>query len=662
MYFKMALENIKRSFKEYWIYFITLTIGVCLFYSFNTIDGQIVAYNIEFLEFGTPERVYSIINAASIIILIATALMVIYSNVYILRRRKKELTTYMSLGMSRHDVNKILIYETIIVGIASLIVGLFIGMIFSQVVGILIVKGLGISVESSAFILSKRSLLKVTLGYGIIYFVTALYNAYVVGELLSKETRGNLVGKCRKISRFSGVVLTLSIVGILLAYKLALDVGFMFSEELIIAIILGIVCTILIFAGLAATIKDKLNNSNNTGFKGIGIFTISQLNLRLVGNSIVIGVICLLMFVSTMCIVFGISYKVNVDKQFNVAYPYDASLEISDYKGYANDIDQFMTKRGYKPVKGEKRLAFNLYQEKLLEDTRSATLVLEGSMKATYKVEPSIMYIKLTDFNIIRKFHGIKPIELDNNQVYVYTNNIDYLRVAKDYINQGRKLNILDRKFTPVSDNMPAINNSNDYFVGNKLYFVVNDSYMKDLREVSTMVNFNYPDKISNNTIKNLYGWPLTQSESIEDSFSTTVVVKQVAYNALNERTSVFLYVTMFVGIMLMLSSMALLAIQQLVGIYDGIDGYRSLKKLGVSNKQINNSILVQTVVYFILPITLAISHTVVGISMLKQYYMLYNDAFSIGIMVNISVLLLGIYGLYFIATYIGCKKIIKSN
>ena len=140
MYSKLAFRNLKRSFKDYTIYFLTLVFGVCIFYTFNSIQSQSIMMELNDMQASAFEQVENIMGYASIFVSFILAFLIIYANNYLIKRRKKEFGIYMTLGMEKGNLSKIIFIETLLVGIISLAIGLGLGILLSQGLSVLTAK------------------------------------------------------------------------------------------------------------------------------------------------------------------------------------------------------------------------------------------------------------------------------------------------------------------------------------------------------------------------------------------------------------------------------------------------------------------------------------------------------------------------------------------
>ena len=131
MFFKLALRNVRRSFRDYGVYLLTLTFGVCLFYTFNSLEGQ--GAMVYLAQNGSPmvEVIQACISIFSVFVAVVLACLILYANRFLLRRRKRELGTYLLLGLGQGQVSLVLVLETGLVALVSLVLGLGLGVLAS---------------------------------------------------------------------------------------------------------------------------------------------------------------------------------------------------------------------------------------------------------------------------------------------------------------------------------------------------------------------------------------------------------------------------------------------------------------------------------------------------------------------------------------------------
>ena len=126
---KLAFRNVKKSYKDYFVYFMTLMFSVCLFYTFNSFSAQEQILNLNASQSTVLQTVGQFMNILSVFVAIVLAFLILYANNFLIRRRKQEFGVYMLLGMPKRDISKILVYETMAVGVLSLLSGLLLGIL-----------------------------------------------------------------------------------------------------------------------------------------------------------------------------------------------------------------------------------------------------------------------------------------------------------------------------------------------------------------------------------------------------------------------------------------------------------------------------------------------------------------------------------------------------
>ncbi|NFL91258.1 FtsX-like permease family protein, partial [Clostridium botulinum] len=182
MFFKISKNNVKRSFKDYAIYFLTLTFGVCIFYSFNSIESQKALFSLNSGQSEIMTLINNLISGISVFISFVLCGLILYANNFLIKKRKKEFAIYMTLGMKKSEISKILLFETFIIGLISLIVGLFIGVILSQGLSVLTAKMFEIPMVDYKFIISVSAILKTILYFSIIFIFAMIFNVAIISK------------------------------------------------------------------------------------------------------------------------------------------------------------------------------------------------------------------------------------------------------------------------------------------------------------------------------------------------------------------------------------------------------------------------------------------------------------------------------------------------
>ena len=154
MLFKLSVKNMKKSFKDYAIYFLTLVLGVAIFYMFNSLDSQQAMLEVSQSQREIIKLMITMLSYISVFVAVVLGLLIVYANNFLINRRKKEFGIYMTLGMGKRQISKIILMETILVGIISLIVGLVVGVFASQLMSILVAKMFEADMSEFQFVFS----------------------------------------------------------------------------------------------------------------------------------------------------------------------------------------------------------------------------------------------------------------------------------------------------------------------------------------------------------------------------------------------------------------------------------------------------------------------------------------------------------------------------
>ena len=182
MLFKLSWNNMKKSFKDYAIYFLTLVLGVAIFYMFNSIDSQQAMLKISESTREIIKLMISLLGYVSVFVSVILGLLIVYANNFLINRRKKEFGIYMTLEMGKKQISKIILLETILVGIISLIIGLVIGVFASQFMSILVAKMFEADMSEFRFVFSKDACIKTCIYFAVMYVAVMIFNTFTISR------------------------------------------------------------------------------------------------------------------------------------------------------------------------------------------------------------------------------------------------------------------------------------------------------------------------------------------------------------------------------------------------------------------------------------------------------------------------------------------------
>lgn len=671
MYSKIALNSVKKSFKDYTIYFLTLTFAVCIFYSFNSIESQKAMLDLTVNQKAYMKLFSSVISIASVFVSFILGDLIIYANNFLIKKRKKEMGIYITLGMPKRKVSNILLLETVLIGIISLGIGLILGVVLSQGLSILTAKLFMGSMTSYQFAFSIDAVLKTILYFGIIFLLVMIFNTVIISkykliDLLNASKKNEKIKMRNPV--ISSIIFCLAVIFIVVAYifinKSGLNIESIYFQS---SMVLGVIGTFLFFFGLSGIVLYVIQRSKNIYLKNLNIFIVRQISSKFNTNFLSMSLICLMLFITTVMLSSGLGFKNTMEQGVKKNTPFDASIEIyysSDSVSQANELTQVVNNQLSKYTN---KSYIAQYQ---LNDVSMRKMLLPyvpNTMKKAIdnSYNDYCMAVSISQYNKMRELEGQKPINLANNDVLVLSNVQKFEGPINDFIKNNGKIDIINGTEYKVQ-NDKAIEDSlySSGMAINTITLVVPDKIVQNLIPYTGYININYT---GSNTEKK------TQESNIEAIFDKLNREKPDGYigngytrTQLYEQSlglsAIVIYLSIYLGIVFLIASAAVLALQQLSEASDSINRYKALRKIGVMDKMINKSIFIQTLIYFGAPLALAIAHSIVAIYVVNDFISALGSTNIIISALIILVFILLIYSGYFYATYTSYKKIIKNN
>ncbi|NCI18807.1 ABC transporter permease [Clostridium botulinum] len=663
MYSKIALKNIKKSYKDYTIYFLTLILAVCIFYSFNSIESQKVLIEIEFMS-----AIMKAISGVSVLVSIILGGLIVYANNFLIKRRKKELGMYMILGMGKRKISRILVTETFIVGVISLVGGLILGIGASQGLSTFTLKLFDVGMDEYKFIISTSAIGKTILYFGTMFLLVMIFNVFVISKYKVIDLLiANIKNEDIKFKNPFIYLLTfvLCVISLGFSYKSLLEIPFDLERNLernmSIPIALAIVGTVLFFFSLAGVILYVTNKNKKIYFKGLNMFVLKQMNSKVNTNFTSMSLICLMLFITIVVLSTGINFKKVEEEGRRKITPFDASVTLynkDENKNQKNHIEDMLNKIDFKKSKNEKYAIYNDYYAGL---KASELLKIKERNFARYNV----YFSKISDYNKILKLKGEKEITLNKSEVLILSSSGGAINLINEKLKSNRRINIKGKEYLIKNDKVIEENLKTSSRADNPCTVVINDELVSDYKISSSVLNVMYLDK---NREENNKKYNKINDNYIKDEYKNLdipidAITKDEVYSKSNGITSMMLFIAIYLGIVFLITSMAVLALQQLSEASDSIERYKALKRIGANKKMIDKTIFIQTLMYFSLPVILALIHSMVVIKIINDLTsMIINTAnFRYSILITVLIFVI-VYLEYFYITYAGYKNIVKRN
>lgn len=674
MYFKLAFKNIKKSYKNYVIYFLTLIFGICIFYTFNSIESQSVMMELNEQKQSAFMMAEQLIGYFSVFIAFVLGFLIVYANNYLIKRRKKEFGIYMTLGMENGSLSKMIFLETLFIGAISLGIGVVLGIMLSQALSVLTAYMFQVDLTEFQFVFSPLGFKRTVLCFSIIYLVVLIFNFISVRKikLIDLLTASKRNEKPTIKNLWVSVILFLVSVGILgTAYYKVIHDGIAFASfnALGLPILLGCIGTFIFFYSLTGFFLKVIQGNKKFYLRDLNMFVMKQISSKINTTFVSLSFICLMLFLAicTFSGGLGINRAINADlkdlTKFDVTFWSNSGENIENLLKEKNIDISNIAKEDSNMVMYDSGVKYSNFLSK------------EGmtAMKNYFPVanDNDILVIGENGYNNTLKLLGKEPVNLKENK-YLAVGNIDEMKKwvneslengnidqMKKLVNKssenGKKINISGKTLEPANKKYENINLYNFTMKGDILIFVVKDSLLEGLKPVSS--RFNMMLKDNSNTKEEL--------EAIRDQLVESQVysiTKKEIYDNAAGLGATMAYLGIYLGLIFIITSAVVLAIQQLTESTDNVERYRLLKEIGVDQKMINKAIFTQVGVYFMLPLSLAIVHSIVGLKISSTIVGVFGNASIMPNIIITAIIFVIIYGGYFLATYLGAKKNINER
>lgn len=695
MLFKLSVKNMKKSFKDYAIYFLTLVLGVAIFYMFNSLDSQQAMLDVSQSTRKMIELMIQMLSFVSVFIAVILGLLIVYANNFLINRRKREFGIYMTLGMGKRQISKIILFETILVGILSLISGLIIGIFASQFMSILVGKLFEADMSKFEFVFSKSACIKTCIYFAVMYVAVMIFNTITI-------SRYKLINLLTAIKKNETVKIKNPIISILIFLIGAGILGYAYwkvtggieslstADKMLPIILMGIIGTVLVFWSLSGFILRVIQTRKNTYLKGTNMFVLRQLNNKINTTVISMSVICIMLFLTISILSSSLSLRNTMQEDLKEMTPVDINL----YK--TANLPEKTTNRYGKEI---------VYTEEQRKDSReliSTTLIQNGydinnlkdiveiptytlnkwDLKASLgkyyeKAEaqfPMLAYtvpeiiVKLSDYNKIARLYGLEEYQLQDDEYIIICDFDNMESIRNEALKENKIMNINGKEYrskyntcksgyllmstSHTNTGVIIVPDSFDLKEENKEQYLLAANYNAQTQEekeaIEPMLMDTESEIVKNINAKGIELEGFTKIELIAASVGVATIV---------------VFISIYLGIIFLIASSAILALKQLTESTDNKQRYIILRKIGCDEKMINQALFRQIAIFFMLPLIFAIIHSIFGIQFVMSMMSVLAAPEQLLPSVIATVVIIGvIYGLYFLATYVGSKNIISDE
>ena len=722
---KLAWGNVRRAGRDYLVYLLTLTLGVTVFYAFNTISMQVDIAGID--EEGLAQVMGSTLGYLTYFLAGVMAFLMVYANNFIMKRRKKEFGLYQVLGMGRGRVATIMALETVIVSVGAFVAGIVLGVGLSQLMVFFTASLFKTQIANFHFFFSVHAF-NLTLACMLVMFVlTLLLNLRAVRrtkliELMGAERRNESIK-----TRNPWIAIAIFAVGVVLvgvAYYRLLRDGFPLTatdsklqeamNQFGITTAMVTVGTFALFWGLSGMLIKLLQSLRGVYWRGLNMFIVRQLAAKVNTVCFSMGVIAMLLFLAITSVTCGMSIANVMNENLERYTPADMSQTyvyytpdtLGYYKEYVNpsETDRMVladtTVDLYPAWHGKDKSADNndetgkkvniadVAGEHVQIDSYlsypfggSSPSVSAGEMcktmdeklpKAFGGSKPDAIGLFVTpasQYNKLRQMMGEEPVSIGRDQ-YLLTCDMggELIDLYTKYMAGGHALTLGGHTLKPATDksdeDTAAIANSS--MGSNPGTVVVADELLSqlNLQPYSSSLLVNYKQ-----------GMDTTEAdESIKNTVLDNLLVdgkepgswgifitRSEMYTQAAQMNGLISYLAIYIGFVLVVACAAILSIQQLSNVADGSRSYRVLAQIGCDDRQIRHSVMAQQAVFFLFPLAVGLTHSFVALKVIIELVSIFGNM-SIGGTVGLTcAIFLAAYGGYFLVTYLMSTGMVRA-
>ena len=684
---KLSFRNIKKSFKDYAIYFFTLILGVAIFYVFNSIESQTVLLDVTNSTHEVIDLMTNMLSGASVFVAFILGFLIIYASRFLIKRRNKEFGIYMLLGMSKRKISMILFFETILIGIISLAVGLGLGVLLSQLMSMLVANMFEADMTKYEFIFSSQACIKTIIYFGIMYVIVMLFNTVNIGkckliDLIQTNKKSEKVKM--KNPMLCTIVFIISAIALGYAYYMVtggINETIKPPEDIFKPIVIGAVSTFFIFWSLSGLILKIVTSMKNLYVKGLNTFTFRQLSSKINTTVFSMTIISLMLFVTICVLSSALSLKNSMTANLDELAPADIQLE----KRVLNEdwLDQGYNEEQIKNSKLsireilekfdfnidsylEESVEYNLYQTEELTfgDTLGdnwETIKNTYTSLIPYNVADDIMTI--SDYNKVAKFYGNEEYTINEDEYIIVADYDSMIEIRNVALKDNQEITVFGHTLKPKYNECQygfvemASNHMNSGII------IVPDDIVDDNYIVyNSIIGNYYTDSLDEQReiqeqIKNLVNNPISLEYNLP-SINSKVDISEASIGT----GALVTFLGLYLGIVFLIASVAILALKELTESTDNKERYNMLRKLGADEKMINKSLFRQIAIFFMFPLLIAIIHSIFGITFCSYIIETFGNEQLLPSIIMTAIFIVVIYGGYFLITYLSSKNIIKEN
>lgn len=665
MLFSLSFKNFRKSIRDYSIYFFTMILGVAVFYIFNAIETQTAMMEVTKTKAAIIRTMNGVLSGVSVFVSLVLGYLIVYASRFMLKKRKKEFGIYLTLGMGRIRLAAMLWLETIWVGLISLGAGLLAGIGLSQLMSLAVSNLFQADVSRYEFVVSGKAVGKSILYFLLIYLVVMVFHTFSVSRarLVEFLTAGRKKEKnFLKNPVLCGLVFlgAAAILGIAY-YNVTINQQAMTTEMDVLAqVFLGILGTFLVFWSLSGFLMAA-GKFRKLYYQRLHSFVAGELSNKLNSTVIACSVICLLIFM-TICLLYAaIARKEYKDQEARKLAPVSISMSKEMTDSYS--IFDIMESQEI-PLEDFQDLV-SVYTYRIPELTNEAATGQSHGEEDPYGQlydQTPVEVMKAGDYNKAARAYHMPEYKLEEDEYLIIANQEGSVWRWNTGLSRQQEITVKGKTYHAREDTCQDGYLQMSYEPWNQGILLLPDSVvLEEEEQYKNYVMGDYRDKSKE------FAWEMDQDFARRlnpegSSYAPVQVTTQSdIYDDSIGTSAMYIFLGLYLGICFLISGSAVLALKILSDSADGREKYQILRKLGCEEKEIRRALRQQNGLLFLLPLALAIVHSVFGIQVCREILGIYGSKGSAAALAVTAALTGAIYGGYFLLSHKCSVKIVKE-
>ena len=650
-YSKFALNNLVKNKRFILPYILSTIFTIASFYILTSLS---LGKNLDKLPQGISAT-KQVLGFGVIVIAIFSAIFLFYTYSFLIKRRVREFGLYSVLGMTKKQIARILILETIFIAVITLVFGLAFGLLFDKLMLLVLLKLFTAGV-SFGFVITPIAVFLTILLFGGIFFLLLIYTVIKISRLkivalLKEENNGEREPKARFILAILGLGLTGY--GYYLAQTIQNPIKAI--TMFFIAVLAVIFGTYLIFMAVSITVLKLMKNNKTFYYKPKNFISVSGLLYRMKRNAVGLANICIL---STMVLVtMGTTSALYAgsEEAYNTRFPRD--IIVNGYRsteGKLAEIEKNVKKATQDAgVETKDLVSYNMLN--VVGRLNGTEINYESEFTGSFDKIKSIVVLELKDYNKVSKEQKTlndgetllfidKKGKYEANEIAVQGVNLKIKEKLTDFPGAlgTAAANIMDTYYVVVKDNADVKK------IESALKKKLNISDGEG--EIFNYVGFNISDKSKEAKV-------IENFKQLEKEGNINIEGKAENETNFKGFYASFLFIGVFISMIFVVSQVVIMYYKQISEGYEDKGKFGIMRKVGLTDKQIKQSIRSQVLMIFFAPLAIATLHTIVAYPFIEKILKLFlatdNNVFLIALAVTIAV-----FGVFYLIVYLITSRI----